>query len=199
MGVIPLIGGSLGALVGGIVSDKLVTRKGSGGEPLGPIARVFVIIASCTLAAPFAAGALALSVPTTGDPTAAPWGFLALIPSNVIGEMWIGVCMTLVIESVPSHLKAVSVAIYLFIISNIGGNMPLLVPVLENMGLNKKEALLILFPGLYALAALCFLVVAVFIRRDISRARALERERLLSGRSSRAARSAAARQLSVNE
>lgn len=183
LGVIPLIGGSIGALVGGFVSDKLVQRKGSDGKSLGPVARIFVIIASCVLAAPFAAGALVLEVPTISDPDAMPWGFLTLIPSNVFGEAWIGVCMTLVIESVPSHLKAVSVAIYLFIISNIGGNMPLLVPVLEDAGFSKKEALLCLFPGLYVLAAVCFAGVTACVRRDIRRARRLddERKRLLSG------------------
>lgn len=133
-----------------------------------------------------------------------PWAFLSLIPANIIGEMWIGVTLTIVMESVPSHLKAVSVAIYLFIITNIGGNAPILVshalphpqrcppsippslppslpaiahnlplppllttfprrgaPVqvsvlMEKSGFNIRNALLIMYPGVYALASAFF-------------------------------------------
>lgn len=45
--------------------------------------------------------------------------------------MWIGVCLTCVLELVPEKIRAASVGYYLFIITNIGGNIPLLVPVLK--------------------------------------------------------------------
>lgn len=63
------------------------------------------------LAAPFAL--LTLLLPP-------PWSFIALIPSNIIGEMWIGVTLAVVVEVVPSNVRTVAVAIYLFIITNIG-------------------------------------------------------------------------------
>ena len=62
-----------------------------------------------------------------------------------IGEMWIGITLAIVVELVPSTIRTSAVAVYLFIISNIGGNMPLLVPVIreafENNGATKAEAL----------------------------------------------------------
>ena len=48
--------------------------------------RILVLIASNLIAAPFALGALVLPV---------PWCYLSLIPSNVIGEMWVGICLAL--------------------------------------------------------------------------------------------------------
>jgi len=45
--------------------------------------------------------------------------------------MWIGVCLTCVLELVPERIRAASVAYYLFIITNIGGNIPLLIPPLR--------------------------------------------------------------------
>ena len=45
--------------------------------------------------------------------------------------MWVGITLTVVVEVVPTALRTSAVAVYMFIISNIGGNMPLLVPVLK--------------------------------------------------------------------
>ena len=46
--------------------------------------------------------------------------------------MWIGVTLAVVMELVPQDLRTSSVAMYLFITSNIGGNLPLLVPPLQD-------------------------------------------------------------------
>jgi len=46
--------------------------------------------------------------------------------------MWVGITLAVVIEVVPVPLRTSAVAVYMFIISNIGGNMPLLVPVLKS-------------------------------------------------------------------
>ena len=48
------------------------------------------------------------------------------------GELWIGVTLAMIIELVPSSLRGFSVALYLFIISNIGGLGPLIVTPIEN-------------------------------------------------------------------
>jgi len=56
------------------------------------------------LAAPFAAGALFLPY---------PWCFLSLIPSNVIGEMWIGVTTAIVVDLAPTKIRTAAVALYL--------------------------------------------------------------------------------------
>jgi len=61
------------------------------------------------------------------------------------GEMWIGVLLTVVVELIPGRVRTTAVALYMFIITNIGGNVPLLVPLLqaqfESTGLNKSDSL----------------------------------------------------------
>ena len=113
------------------------------------------------LAAPFAAGALFLKP---------PWAFISLIPSNVIGEMWVGVTLTIVVELVPSTIRTPSIAYYLFVISIIGGNMPLLVPQLKKV-YGLRTALYILFPGLYVLSSVLFLLTVFALKRDLLRAK----------------------------
>ena len=59
--------------------------------------------------------------------------------------MWIGITLAIVVELVPANIRTSAVAVYLFIISNIGGNMPLLVPPIreafEAADYTKSEAL----------------------------------------------------------
>lgn len=119
------------------------------------------------LAAPFAAGALVLPPPyayMSLIPTyiiGEPFIHIPVIichqrqaaiinqPSSctlmVTGEMWVSVTLAVLVELVPAKIKTTSVAVYFFIISNIGGNMPLLVPVLrpafESWGYTKEAAL----------------------------------------------------------
>ncbi|GFS20961.1 Cis,cis-muconate transport protein muck [Elysia marginata] len=158
MSWIPLVGGSLGVLFGGFISDRIVKRRGL-------YARIFVLVASQFLAAPFAAGALFLDV---------PWSFISLIPANVIGEMWVGVTLAVAVELVPAQVRTAAVAVYLFIITNIGGNVPLLVPPIqhsfEDRDYTKAEALrgalYILYPGLFVLGGLLFLLTLFVVRRD---------------------------------
>ncbi|KAK3087414.1 hypothetical protein FSP39_005573, partial [Pinctada imbricata] len=126
---IPLVGGSFSVLLGGFISDRLVKR-------LGMYSRVIVIVASLVIAAPFAAGTLFF------DPPAA---YFFQIPTYIFGEMWIGITFAVIVELVPSDIKTAAIATYLFIISNIGGNAPLLVPPIqqsfEDSGYNKADSL----------------------------------------------------------
>ena len=123
------------------------------------------------LAAPFAAGALFLPY---------PWCFLSLIPSNVIGEMWIGVTTAIVVDLAPTKIRTAAVALYLFIITIIGGNFNLLVPPLKTafQHVSKfsgyKWALLITYPGVYAFSSLLFLLAFFLMRLDLKRKERLE-------------------------
>ena len=142
---IPLLGGSIGAVLGGIVSDWLIRKRIQ-------TARLWVLIGSqvCVLfdlvlcaihsiqvlAVPFLIGVLLLPP---------PWAFLMLLPAYIVGEMWIGVCLVTVVELVPVGVASAAVALYLFIINNIGGNLSLLIPPLQskiglrNCSLNDLE------------------------------------------------------------
>lgn len=128
MSWIPLVGGSLGVLFGGLISDLVVKRYGT-------YMRLAVLIVSQILAAPFAAGALWLHTPLA---------YFSLIPSNVIGEIFVSVALVVVVELVPSKLRSLSVAIYLFVITNIGGNAPLLVPIVQK-ALEKSYSKILAF------------------------------------------------------
>lgn len=145
---VPLVGGTMGAVLGGFMSDRLVRKKGQ-------IARLWVLVISQLLACPFLVGTVLLPPE--------PWAFLCLLPAYVIGEVWIGVCLAVVIELVPGRVVPAAVAFFLFIINNIGGATPLLVPWLK-ASLNLRYALLILFPGTYLLAAVVFAVVLVLAK-----------------------------------
>lgn len=115
MSWIPLVGGCFGALFGGFISDLLVKRYGT-------YTRFAVLIVSQLLAAPFAAGAVWLHTPLA---------YFSLIPSSVTGEMFESVGIVAIVELVPSNLRSLSIAICQFIFSNVGGNVPLLVPVVQ--------------------------------------------------------------------
>lgn len=139
---VPLVSGTIGALFGGWVSDKVARTRGIA-------ARLWVLVISQLVAIPFLVGVLYLPP--------SPWAFLSLLPAYAIGEMWIGVCLAVVIAMAPRDITSAAVALYLFVINNLGGSLPLLVPVLE-MVIDLHSALLILFPGLYLLAAILFAV-----------------------------------------
>lgn len=158
MGWIPIVGGSFGVVVGGFISDRVVKGRGI-------YARVAVVIASLLVAAPFAAGTLYFNP---------PYAYICQIPCYIFGEMWIGITLAIIVELVPSNVRTSAVAVYLFIISNIGGNMPLLVPPLqtafENADYTKSQslrgALYILYPALYVLGAIIFMPAMFLMKRD---------------------------------
>jgi hypothetical protein len=37
--------------------------------------------------------------------------------------MWVGVCLSVLVELVPEKLRTTGIGFYFFVISNIGGNM----------------------------------------------------------------------------
>ena len=113
------------------------------------------------IAAPFAAGALFLSF---------PWCFISLLPAFAFGEMWIGVTIAMVVDIVPVLIQGSVIAVYLFIITIIGGNFNILVTVFVQAGLDQEWALLITFPGLYILSSFLFIVTFFVLRCEIVKA-----------------------------
>lgn len=134
------------------------------------------------MASPFAAGALFLPY---------PWCFLSLIPSNVIGEMWIGVTTAIVVDLAPSRIRTASVALYLFIITIIGGNFNLLVAPLHSAFKRQfsdlrsyQWSLFLTYPGVYALSSLLFILAFIFMRLDLKRKARLEQTMIVNEESS---------------
>ena len=62
-----------------------------------------------------------------------------------------GVLFAILIELVPSKTCSVIIGIFLFVMNNIGGNLPVVVnPVKDSIG--YREALFIFYPGGYLLS-----------------------------------------------
>jgi len=143
-----IIGGSIGILVGGIVSDRVVKK-------VGLQARAWVLCLSQLLATPLAAGVLLL------EP---PYNFICLLAAYGFAEMWMGVLFAILIELVPVKVCSVIVGIFLFVMNNIGGNLPVVVnPVKDSIG--YREALFIFYPGGYLCSSLVFAFCALLLRR----------------------------------
>ena len=95
-----------------------------------------------------------------------------------LGEMWIGVCLSVVVELVPEKLRITGVGVYFFIITNIGGNMQVLVPPVVKAFKSSFElqdvdalrrALYIFYPGEYVMGSVLFLLTLLVLKRDLNR------------------------------
>lgn len=160
LGVIPIVFGIIGSFVGGFVSDR-VAKKAK------PWQRIWVLVLSQIIAAPFVAAVLFF------DP---PVSYFFLIPAYIFGEMWVGVLLSIIVELVPERLRTTGIGLYFFIITNIGGNMQLLVPPVQDamkktFNLNDiqafRAALYIFYPGEYVIGSALFLLTLFVIKRDL--------------------------------
>lgn len=157
MSWIPASFGSIGCLVGGIISDRVAPK-------LGVTGRIGVIIASLLLASPFGSGVVFLSP---------PYCYVSLIGNYVLGETFIGVCITIVVELFPASMRALAVGVYIFLIQNIGGNMEMFIPPLRyhlestyssmNTLKGLQMSLFVMFPGMYLTAAALYVIVIIML------------------------------------
>ena len=96
---------------------------------------------------------------------------MSLIPAYIIGEAWLGICLTVAIELVSPEVSPASISLFLFISNNISSVMPLLLPLLKDY-YGLQRAMLILFPGLYVISATLFSVsLCLLIARDLCQKR----------------------------
>ena len=82
----------------------------------------------------------------------------------VAGEMWIAVCIAIVIDIVPNDITASAIAVFFFVIQILGGNMPLLVPPLQTALGSMRGALLILFSGMILLSVFVFALLLFWVK-----------------------------------
>jgi hypothetical protein len=61
--------------------------------------------------------------------------------------MWYGVVFAILVELLPSEVRASGMALTLFVVNNFGGNVPVLVAPLTPH-LTYRGALILLYPGL---------------------------------------------------
>lgn len=71
----------------------------------------------------------------------------------VTAEMWFGILFAILVEVVPLPVRSTTVGVFLFVMNNVGGNLPIVVePVSKALG--YRQALYIFYAGAYGLSKL---------------------------------------------
>ncbi|XP_055380423.1 putative metabolite transport protein HI_1104 [Condylostylus longicornis] len=134
--------GGIGVVVGGIVSDKIVSKMGIRSR------------AAC-----LALSQLIATVPAFGSVYFGPlWAMITLALSYFFAEMWFGIVFAIVVEIVPLKFRSTTIGVFLFVMNNIGGNLPILVdPVAKLIG--YRGAIMIFYAGMYGISSILFFLV----------------------------------------
>jgi len=142
-----LVGGSFGVFFGGFLSDRIVAK-------LGLHSRLWVLSAFTLISVPFACLTLYCTPPTA---------LVMLLLYYFCAETWFAILFTVIVEIVNQDVKAISIALFLFIMNNIGGNLPVIVsPIADAIG--YREAIYLVWPGAQALSAILFFVASIPLR-----------------------------------
>lgn len=73
----------------------------------------------------------------------------------LIAEMWFGIVFAILVEIVPLQVRSTTVGVFLFVMNNIGGNLPILVdPVAKAIG--YRESISIFYAGFYGISKQLF-------------------------------------------
>lgn len=137
-------GGSFGVFFGGFLSDRLVKK-------LGLHSRLWVLSACTLIATPFASMVLYL------DP---PYALICLIFYYLWAETWFAILFTVIVEVCDPQVRATCIALFLFLMNNIGGNLPVIVdPISKAMG--YREALYLVWPGSIAVSSVLFFIASL--------------------------------------
>ncbi|KRT85381.1 membrane transporter [Oryctes borbonicus] len=143
---VTIVIGSIGVVVGGVVSDKFVAK-------MGIRSRVAVLSISQLISTPGAFGSVYF------EPT---WAMITLGLSYFFAEMWFGILFAILVEIVPLRIRSTTVGMFLFVMNNIGGNLPILVdPVSKVIG--YRESLYIFYAGAYGISSILFFFTLFFM------------------------------------
>lgn len=141
-----IFGGSFGVFGGGYLSDRLVSR-------LGLPSRLWLLSLATLLACPLAAATLTLTPPAAMG---------ALCTYYLFAETWFAVLFTVIVEVVPAEVRASAIALFLFFMNQVGGNLPVIItPLKKALGDDYRAALGIMWPGCMALASVLFLAASL--------------------------------------
>lgn len=138
--------GSIGVVIGGIVSDKFVAK-------MGIRSRVACLAISQLIATPFAFGSVYY------DPL---WAMITLGISYFFAEMWFGIVFAVLVEIVPLQVRSTTIGMFLFVMNNIGGNLPILVdPLAKSIG--YRGSVMFFYAGFYGISTLLFFITMFFM------------------------------------
>lgn len=136
------VGGSFGVFAGGFFSDRLVTR-------LGLHSRLWLLAACTLIAAPLATATLYL------DP---PASMATLVIYYLFSETWFAVLFTVIVEIVEPEVRASCIALFLFCMNQVGGNLPVIITPIKSLLDDYRLSLALIWPGFLCLSALLFLL-----------------------------------------
>jgi len=141
-----VIGGSFGVFAGGFFSDRMVRYFG--------LASRLWFLAACTLvSAPLAVGTLYYKPPEA---------MYCLIAYYFFAETWFAILFTVMVEIVDADVRSTIVAIFLFCMNQVGGNLPTLIPTIrDGFDDDFRKAMYVMFPGCLVLSAFLFLLTSI--------------------------------------
>lgn len=145
--------GGLGVIIGGIVSDKVVAK-------LGIRSRVAVLAISQLISTPFAFGSIYMG------PVGA---MITLAISYLFAEMWFGILFAILVEIVPLSVRSTTVGVFLFVMNNIGGNLPILMEPVRK-ATSFRDALAIFYAGAYLVSSVLFGITMLFMGKKKEKA-----------------------------
>lgn len=68
--------------------------------------------------------------------------------------MWFGIVFAVLVEIVPVQVRSTTVGIFLFVMNNVGGNLPILVdPIAKSIG--YRDSVTIFYAGAYIISKYC--------------------------------------------
>ncbi|KAL9698232.1 hypothetical protein quinque_001673 [Culex quinquefasciatus] len=138
--------GSIGVVIGGIVSDKFVAK-------MGIRSRVACLAISQLIATPFAFGSVYY------EPL---WAMITLGISYFFAEMWFGIVFAVLVEIVPLQVRSTTIGVFLFVMNNIGGNLPILVDPLAK-AIGYRGSVMFFYAGFYGLSTILFFITMFFM------------------------------------
>lgn len=138
--------GSIGVVIGGVVSDKFVAK-------MGVRSRVACLAISQLVATPFAFGSVYY------EPL---WAMITLGISYFFAEMWFGIVFAVLVEIVPLQVRSTVIGIFLFVMNNIGGNLPILVDPLAK-AIGYRGSVMFFYAGFYGISTLLFFITMFFM------------------------------------
>ena len=101
-----------------------------------------------------------------------PKSMATLVIYYLFSETWFAVLFTVIVEIVEPEVRASCIALFLFCMNQVGGNLPVLVTPIKSYLGDYRLALALLWPGFLCLSALLFLLSSFplcYIERDRQR------------------------------
>uniref|UniRef100_A0A1B6MGD8 Major facilitator superfamily (MFS) profile domain-containing protein n=2 Tax=Graphocephala atropunctata TaxID=36148 RepID=A0A1B6MGD8_9HEMI len=141
--------GGVGVVFGGIVSDKIVAK-------MGIKSRVAVLAISQLISTPFAFGSIYMG------PVGA---MITLAISYLFAEMWFGILFAILVEIVPLSVRSTTVGVFLFVMNNVGGNLPILLEPVRK-ATSFQDALAIFYAGAYLVSSVLFGITMLLMEQS---------------------------------